>query len=397
MLVLVAGFFVAGTSAGAALPPLPASVKARVAVLNAACLKAGGRPGASRHVFAQDFSGDARIDYLVSAGDYSCAGRPDLFRAGGRADVDIFISNARGDADLRFHESLLGYRLLDGKPVRIQIARTGKACGPASSASTQCGAELAWNGKGFDALPTGAQAAGAEPAEAASSLLPATRASLPTGLATAGRPLAPQPGAQAAFVADCRKTTLAANPKATAWVDEFCRDGWNKVLAAGPMVDALLAAVPETAGDRVSVPALKRRLPDVKWVSRPQGQEVATGTLGKLGVSADGSAMVDSVGLGWQDTGADSPYDAEAAMRARGATLAEVACLAFGAGEVTRVYVVRAPGRAAFGLTVYARAAPTATAWSIYSASADLSGTLPSLEALRARDRDSRWKAACGN
>jgi hypothetical protein len=394
MLALVAGLLVACSSAGAASPPLPASVKARVAALNAACLKAGGRPGASRHVLAQDFSGDARIDYLVSAGDYVCEGRPGLFRSGGRADVDIFISNSRGDADVLFHEPLLGYRLLGGKPVRIQIARTGKACGPASSASTQCGAELVWNGSAFDALPTGAQGAAAEPAEATATV---ARIASATGLATAGRPLALLAGAQAAFVADCRKATLAANPKAAPWVDGFCRDGWNKALAAGPMVDALLAAVPETAGDRVSVPALKRRLPEVKWVSKPPGQEVAAGTLGKLGVSANGAAMVDTVGLGWQDTGADFPYDAEAAMRARGAALAQVACLAFGAGEVTRVYVVRAPGRAAFGLTVYARAAPTANAWSIYSATADLSGVLPSLEALRARDRDSRWKAACGD
>lgn len=373
------------TNAARAQPPLPAGVKARIAALAAECVAAGGRPGRTPFVKAQDFSGDGRLDYLISAGDFECAGQPALFRRGGQAEVEIHVTDASGQSRRLFHDTLIAYRLLDGRPVRVQIARTGEACGAGSAARTQCGDELAWNGNGFDLVPTGSRAAPGKPAERPGDAVAAATADA----------LAVQPNAEAGFIAGCRKDILSGNPQAGDWVDGHCRDAWGKVSASAALVDALLAAVPVEAGRRTSASALKARLPQVRWAARPEGRTATSGRLGKLAVIAEGTPNVDTLSLGWQETGADIPYDVEGALRARGVRPDLVACQSFGAGEQTRVFAVRAAGRAPFGLTIHARGAPTANAWSMYSASADLGGALPTLRSVQTRDRDGGWSARC--
>ncbi len=78
-----------------------------------------------------------------------CVGRPGLFRQGGVARVDLFVVDARNAARRVYSDQLIAYRVLAGKPAKVQIARQGAACGAGSDARTQCAAQLAWNGHGF--------------------------------------------------------------------------------------------------------------------------------------------------------------------------------------------------------------------------------------------------------
>ncbi|MBX3484082.1 hypothetical protein, partial [Phenylobacterium sp.] len=130
-------------------PAIPAVVLTHMNALDSRCVAAGGRPGGGRYVFAQDFTGDGRVDYLLSEGDYACAGRPGLFRQDGQARVDIFVTDAANNARRVYSDTLLAYRLIAGTPVKVQIARRGAACGAGATAATQCAAQLAWNGQGF--------------------------------------------------------------------------------------------------------------------------------------------------------------------------------------------------------------------------------------------------------
>ena len=132
-----------------ARPPIPSVVLDHMNNLDRRCAAAGGRAGEGRYVVAQDFTGDGRLDYLLSEGDYSCVGRPGLFRQGGVARVDLFVVDARNAARRVYSDQLIAYRVLAGKPAKVQIARQGAACGAGSDARTQCAAQLAWNGHGF--------------------------------------------------------------------------------------------------------------------------------------------------------------------------------------------------------------------------------------------------------
>ena len=132
-----------------ARPPIPSVVLDHMNDLDRRCAAAGGRAGEGRYVVAQDFTGDGRLDYLLSEGDYSCVGRPGLFRQGGVARVDLFVVDARNAARRVYSDQLIAYRVLAGQPAKVQIARQGAACGAGSTARTQCAAQLAWNGHGF--------------------------------------------------------------------------------------------------------------------------------------------------------------------------------------------------------------------------------------------------------
>ena len=62
----------AGGSAGAQTrPPIPAVVLTHMDTLDQRCTAAGGRPTNARYVHAQDFTGDGRLDYLLSEGHSS--------------------------------------------------------------------------------------------------------------------------------------------------------------------------------------------------------------------------------------------------------------------------------------------------------------------------------------
>ncbi len=184
---------VAALESTAAAQQVPEPIKARVNELVAQCVRAGGQLGDMRgqgqFVIPRDFNGDGATDFLVSEGNVPCTGRPQLFRPGGLARVQLWLGDAAGGARLAFEDQLLAYRVLDGRPAKLQIARRGPACGAA-----RCGDELRWNAAAnrFDMAPTdGRQVAVAAapgalaPAVAADAPAPATRpaaAAKPGGL-----------------------------------------------------------------------------------------------------------------------------------------------------------------------------------------------------------------------
>lgn len=119
----------AGDAMAQQRPPLPDVVLAQMNRLDGQCKAAGGRPGNARYVIAQDFTGDGVIDYLLSDGNCACLGRPNLFRRDGEARVEVFVADRAGRVHRAYSELLTAYRVLAGRPVRLQIARKGPACG----------------------------------------------------------------------------------------------------------------------------------------------------------------------------------------------------------------------------------------------------------------------------
>ena len=173
LLLLALGACLSSVVFAQARPPIPSVVLDHMNDLDRRCLAAGGRAGEGRYIVAQDFTGDGQLDYLLSEGDYSCVGRTGLFRQGGVARVDLFVVDGRNAARRVYSDHLIGYRVLAGKPAKVQIARQGAACGAGSDVRTQCAAQLAWNGHGFgeaiavsDAKAPSATAAAGAPAVA---------------------------------------------------------------------------------------------------------------------------------------------------------------------------------------------------------------------------------------
>lgn len=360
-------------------PPIPAVVLTHMNELDARCKAAGGRPGKGRYVFARDFTGDGRLDYLLSEGDYDCAGRPGLFRSGGVARVDIFVTNSRNDARRVYSDQLIAYRLLAGKPVNVRIARQGAACGPGSNATTQCAAQLAWNGEGFgEAVAVSDASAPSATAPTKTPAAPPALSAPPTASGTVPAKLAVQPDAQARFLALCREAYVSRSADAARWADDQCRGDWNKVTASGPATDALLAVLPATPGEVMPLATVRQRMADVRWAPKPaHGGISASGVLGELTVAVTGSPNVGELSVSWMKVGAEPAYDIVGAMRARGVTVAEVSCEDLGTGEWQRVYAGRAPGRAPFRLEIGQRTAPTGNANSYYGATMSLSGKAP--------------------
>lgn len=380
-LVIIAALALPAVALAQSPPRLPTVVSAKIATLDRVCIAAGGRPGKNSYVFAQDFTGDGRLDYLVSEGDYACSGRPQVFRRNGQAAVEIYVTDPRGGAVQAWRQTLLAYRILDQRPRVVQIAHAGAACGAGAAASVQCGATLRWNptGQRFDSEPIGGRAAPDS----------STQAPAPPPATAAPRE------DKAAFAARCRRETIQRYPGGARWADTACQEKWARVTAAGPLADAILALAPERPGQPPTLAETRARLGAVRWQPRPAARTLATGALGKLTVTVTGAAAVDEVAFGWSEVGAEIPFEAIEALKVRGVPVSPIGCLAFGAGESTEVVRVSPPGRAPFALTVHSRAAPTANAWSQYAVSLDPSGKLPTLAGLRARDRETGWLATC--
>lgn len=347
-------------------PPIPAVVLTHMQSLDARCAAAGGREGPGRYVAAQDFTGDGRLDYLLSEGDYNCVGRPGLFRKDGQARVDIFVTDARGQALRVYSDLLAAHRIVAGRPAKVQVARRGAACGAGAGPATQCAAQLEWNGTGFGQGVSVARAApGAPPAATPA----ATPTPAPAAEAGAGA------GGQAAFLARCRRELVSRDASAARWADEECRGRWGRVAASGPAAEFLISAVPR-AGERASLASL-RGAGGVRWAARPQARQLASGTLGDLSVGVAGAGQPAEVSVGWQKVGAEIPYDVAEALRQRGARVDLASCEKLGVGEGETRYAVSLAGRAPFGLTVFQRTAPTGNAWSSYSAVVNLDGRHP--------------------
>lgn len=350
---------------------VPEPVKARVNELVARCDRAGGQlgpmTGQGQFVIPRDFTGDGRTDFLISEGNFPCVGKPVLFRPDGLARVELWVADGT-TARLAFADRLLAYRVVDGRPVQLQIARRAPACG----GPARCGDELRWNAetRSFEEWPTDGRKVAARPATGA-----ATAAIAPTPAATSTTIPPVQPGADAAFKARCRKDTLAQNgPSAAKWVDSHCTDMWARAVAAAPLAEAMLAAVGTGAGPAET---LRRATPTVRWSARPDRGTLASGRIGTYTASLSGKGRADSFSVGWSQIGADIPIDVPAALEARGAKLTLTACEKLGVGEGERVWSVAFPGRKPFALTVFQRTAPTGDATSSYSAEVALDGRAP--------------------
>src|SRR5690606_31790492 len=209
LLLLALGACLSSVVFAQARPPIPSVVLDHMNDLDRRCVAAGGRAGEGRYIVAQDFTGDGRLDYLLSEGDYDCVGRPGLFRKGGVARVDLFVVDARNAARRVYSDQLIGYRVLAGQPARVQIARQGAACGAGSTARTQCAAQLAWNGHGFGeaiAVSDAKAPSDAPPAQSAAVLPAPSTAAAGVGVGSAPAPLVVPPDARPRYLADCRQT-----------------------------------------------------------------------------------------------------------------------------------------------------------------------------------------------
>ncbi|MEW5684933.1 MAG: hypothetical protein AB1942_08445 [Pseudomonadota bacterium] len=339
-------------------PPVPPVVLAHMNDLDARCRAAGGRPDGGRFVFAQDFTGDGRLDYLVSEGDYACTGKPGVFRPGGQARVDIYVADARGQVLRNYSETLIAYRLIAGQPVKVQVARRGAACGAGVAPTAQCAAQLAWNGRGFgEGVAVGA-------------------GTTPGGSGSVASP-APTVAGEAAFLVRCRRAYVSAEASAARWADGACKEDWKKVVASAPAAEFLLSVLP-APGARLTAESLRAAAPSVRWAARPaDASSFASGRLGAFDITVSGRATPVSASAGWAAVGQPIPYDVVEALRQRGATLTLASCEKLGAGEGTRVFAGHAPGKPPFAVTIEQREAPTASANSFYSASISLDGRAP--------------------
>lgn len=147
------------------------------------------------------------------------------------------------------------------------------------------------------------------------------------------------------------------------------------------LVDAILAAVPAAPG-AIDPASIQARVTQVTWRARPEGALVAQGTL--EGVDAQVLRAPPSFALMWAATGEPIPYDVITELRARGAQTTLIGCMALGMGENEQVFAVTAQGHAPFGLSVYGREAPTASAGSFYNVTVNLTGRPPTRTSLGA-------------
>jgi hypothetical protein len=199
---------------------------------------------------------------------------------------------------------------------------------------------------------------------------------------------------QEQFVARCTRETIAQNPQAQSWAQGNCEQIWEKVAAAGPLAEMILAAAPATAAP-AGLSATCAQLAMVRWSGGASGATLATG---KLGADLDIAVQraPPSLAISWSGGGDIVPYDIVEALRGRGATLAVVACQSFGTGDNIIVYNVSAPAHAPFGLQVYAHDAAMAGAHAPFNVTLDLSGQPATLARQRTATPNEEWVPACG-
>lgn len=311
-------------------PAVPSALIAHVQGLDAACRAKGGTPGGGRFIANQDFNGDGRADFLVSEADYICTGRPDALKSAGGAKLAIFVTDAAGQASRAYYETVSAHQATAGRPARVQVMKTGAFCAPGAAPQIRCSADLMWNGK--------------------------------------------------AFVQSNFKVVQAANPPAAAPQASTSVPAANmsdEARASLPSADVLLAVLP-SVGQKPTLASVKQQASGVRWAASAQAPYLASGTLGALETAVEGAGGAPrAVWVAWSKIGAMIPYDVVGALRQRGAQLTQVACEKTGAGEGERIYAGSAPGKAPFTLTIYQREAPTAGAFSRYSATVGLDGRTP--------------------
>jgi hypothetical protein len=364
----------------------PPQVAIKMQVMDTACGIAGGRPAGGTYIFAQDFSGDGVKDYLLSEGSYQCAGKPEAFRPGGRAIVEIYVTQG-ADAPRAFYETVRGYRIIPGSPSQVQVVRDGGTVTLRYDAASR---KFVTGGAPSPAVPV-AQGA---PVDPLAGVGPRGAAPVPSAAAA---PVAAGAGpeTQAAFLTRCQRERMTRYKGLTAAVAKSsCEEIWRQAQAAMGPATALMAVGGGAPGPMTQA-ATRALIPGVTWGGKVGPGVPSSGKLGTWEVSLHGQTLIDGVQYLWAKVGQPIPYDIPEAMRIKGARVSEVACQNLGGGEATRVYRVDAAGRPPFALTVYDRDAPTANANSTYSVMADLKGQAPTLAALKRTAEGADYTGPC--
>jgi len=209
-------------------------------------------------------------------------------------------------------------------------------------------------------------------------------------LAALGSPVTAQ-DARDRFLAQCRADTLAQWPGAGG-VDEGCAERWLSVARSNPLVDILLSPFADGAPRPATAEALRDRAALVRWgPATSQGME---GRLGGVDVQIPAAAPLRLV-VGWGAVGEPVPYEIVDALRLRGASVDLIGCYDYGATESNSVYRIAASGHSPFAMAVYRREAPTASANSFLTVTADADGRIPTLDSLRRDEPDANWKTRC--
>lgn len=189
------------------------------------------------------------------------------------------------------------------------------------------------------------------------------------------------------FMARCTQV-LAETANMASYAEGACAEQWPKVTRANQMVDAILSVFVAGTPSALDPADVQRRASMVRWTSPSEGR------LADLNVETTRTPTTQII-FKWSATGEPVPFDPVEALRVRGASVDPIGCYAFGAGESNSVWRVAAPGHAPFALTVYNREAPTASAMSSLTVSADAERNIPRLDDLRAAEPDPDWMQTC--
>ncbi|WP_313103666.1 hypothetical protein [Brevundimonas sp.] len=189
------------------------------------------------------------------------------------------------------------------------------------------------------------------------------------------------------FMARCTQV-LAETANMASYAEGACAEQWPKVTRANQMIDAILSVFVAGTPSALDPADVQRRASMVRWTSPAQGR------LADLNVETTRTPTTQII-FKWSATGEPVPFDPVEALRVRGASVDPIGCYAFGAGESNSVWRVEAPGHAPFALTVYNREAPTASAMSHITVSADAERNIPTLGDLRAAEPDPDWMQTC--
>ena len=214
-------------------------------------------------------------------------------------------------------------------------------------------------------------------------LFVASLASLPCLMTT---PAAAQE-TQGQFMDRCT-LALAETANMASYAEGACAEKWIAVTRANQMLDALLSVFVANTPSALDPADVQARASMIRWRSPSQGQ------LAGLNVEVTRTPTTRII-FNWSATGEPVPYDPVEALRVRGASVDPIGCYAFGAGESNSVWRVEAPGHAPFALSVYRREAPTASAMSSITVSADAERNIPTLGDLRAAEPDQDWMETC--
>lgn len=218
-------------------------------------------------------------------------------------------------------------------------------------------------------------------------LFVASLAGLSLGLSAAATTPAAAQETQGQFMDRCT-LELARTANMASYAEGACAEKWITVTRANQMVDALLSLFVAGTPSALDPADVQARASMVQWRSPSEGR------LAGLNVETTRTPTARIV-FNWSATGEPAPYDPVEALQVRGATVEPISCYALGAGESNSVWRVDAPGHVPFALSVYRRDAPTASAMSHLTVSADAERNIPTLGDLRAAEPGQDWMETC--